>query len=99
MQNDTEPEPSVENQLPFIWAVLFYLLLVFYCFYLYFSEVNYLHILAFILFSVETHTKSGHKLNSQRACISYARGGCLEGALVSTSSWCESHERALYYTI
>lgn len=54
-----------QNQLPFIWAAPTALFLFTY---LYFSKVNYLHLLAFILFSVGTHTKSGHKLNSHRAC-------------------------------
>lgn len=64
-----------ENQFPFIWEVC-YLLLVFY---LYFSEVNYLHLLAFIhiyCFRSELTRNLRHKLNL--ACISYARGagGC-----------------------
>lgn len=55
---DTEPEP-VAFHLGSAYSVVVFI-------YLYFSKVNHLHLLAFILFSVGTHTKSEYKLNSHR---------------------------------
>lgn len=65
---DTEPEPEpVAFHLGSAYSVVVFI-------YLYFSKVNHLHLLAFILFSVGTHTKSEYKLNSHRACAFLMRG-------------------------